>query len=112
MQGLTAVPEADARRVFQQMMVAVDYCHRLGIANRDIKVRARRSSDVSPVRCIMCTRTHAEPLAARHAVAAILSVFLLNSCVSRIPQSAVLHRQIAAHKCIWTGMLCQSRTSC
>ena len=36
--GLQAVPEADARRVFQQMMVAVDYCHRLGIANRDIKV--------------------------------------------------------------------------
>ncbi len=34
------MPEADARRVFQQMMVAVDYCHRLGIANRDIKVRA------------------------------------------------------------------------
>jgi len=41
LQGLTAVPEADARRVFQQMMVAVDYCHRLGIANRDIKVRER-----------------------------------------------------------------------
>ena len=40
-QGLTAVPEADARRVFQQMIVAVDYCHRLGIANRDIKVLDR-----------------------------------------------------------------------
>ena len=38
-QGLTSVPEDDARRVFQQMMVAVDYCHRLGVANRDIKVR-------------------------------------------------------------------------
>ena len=39
--GLPAVPEAAARRVFQQMMVAVDYCHRLGIANRDIKVRVQ-----------------------------------------------------------------------
>ena len=36
--GLSAVPEVEARRVFQQMMVAVDYCHRLGVANRDIKV--------------------------------------------------------------------------
>lgn len=33
------VPEADARLLFQQLIVAVDYCHRLGIANRDIKVR-------------------------------------------------------------------------
>lgn len=32
------VPEADARLLFQQLMVAVDYIHRLGIANRDIKV--------------------------------------------------------------------------
>jgi len=31
--------EAVCRRLFQQLMVAVDYCHRLGIANRDIKVR-------------------------------------------------------------------------
>ena len=30
--------EAVCRRLFQQLMVAVDYCHRLGIANRDIKV--------------------------------------------------------------------------
>ena len=32
------VPEADARLLFQQLIVAVDYIHRLGIANRDIKV--------------------------------------------------------------------------
>ena len=33
--------EALCRRLFQQLMVAVDYCHRLGIANRDIKVPPR-----------------------------------------------------------------------
>jgi serine/threonine protein kinase len=32
--------EHDARWIFQQLIIAVDYCHRLGIANRDIKVRA------------------------------------------------------------------------
>ena len=32
------IPEAQARVLFQQLMVAVDYCHSLGIANRDIKV--------------------------------------------------------------------------
>ncbi len=30
--------EDDARWIFQQLIIAVDYCHRLGIANRDIKV--------------------------------------------------------------------------
>ncbi len=30
--------EPDARCLFQQLIVAVDYCHKLGIANRDIKV--------------------------------------------------------------------------
>ncbi len=30
--------ESQARWLFQQLMVAVDYCHRLGIVNRDIKV--------------------------------------------------------------------------
>ncbi len=33
------IAEADARWLFQQLIIAVDYCHRLGIANRDIKVR-------------------------------------------------------------------------
>ncbi len=32
------LPEAHARRLFQQLMVAVDFLHHLGIANRDIKV--------------------------------------------------------------------------
>jgi len=34
----TSIPEAEARRIFQQMVVAISYCHRLGIANRDIKL--------------------------------------------------------------------------
>ena len=34
------LPEELCRRLFQQLIMAVDYCHRLGIANRDIKVRA------------------------------------------------------------------------
>ena len=32
------LPEELCRRLFQQLIMAVDYCHRLGIANRDIKV--------------------------------------------------------------------------
>ena len=30
--------EEEARYIFQHLLVAIDYCHRLGIANRDIKV--------------------------------------------------------------------------
>ena len=37
------IAEADARWLFQQLIIAVDYCHRLGIANRDIKVRENLS---------------------------------------------------------------------
>ena len=33
-----AMPEEEARWIFQQLLVAIDYCQRLGIANRDIKV--------------------------------------------------------------------------
>jgi len=36
--GGPGINEADGRRLFQQLMVAVDYCHGMGIANRDIKV--------------------------------------------------------------------------
>ncbi|KAK9829253.1 hypothetical protein WJX72_004786 [[Myrmecia] bisecta] len=32
------LPEADARWYFQQLIIAVDYCHRMGVANRDIKL--------------------------------------------------------------------------
>ncbi len=34
------LPEGDARWLFQQIALAVDFCHRLGIALRDIKVSA------------------------------------------------------------------------
>lgn len=30
--------EAEARVVFQQLVLAVDYCHKMGVANRDIKL--------------------------------------------------------------------------
>ena len=48
--GLNAqagVPEAGARWLFQQILVAVDFCHRLGIALRDIKVRGVAAPSVS-----------------------------------------------------------------
>lgn len=32
------IPEEEARTLFQQVLVAVDYCHQLGIALRDIKL--------------------------------------------------------------------------
>lgn len=32
------LPEAEARWLFQQLVVATDFCHRLGIVNRDIKL--------------------------------------------------------------------------
>ena len=32
------VQEEDARWFFQQLIVGLDYCHRMGVANRDIKL--------------------------------------------------------------------------
>lgn len=32
------LPEAEARWVFQQLMVGLDYCHSRGVANRDLKL--------------------------------------------------------------------------
>lgn len=49
-----ALPEPAARALFQQLMVAVDYCHRLGIANRDIKVHKH-----AEVRVRMCAQVPA-----------------------------------------------------
>ena len=31
-------PEDEARWFFQQFIIGLDYCHRMGIANRDIKL--------------------------------------------------------------------------
>ena len=35
---VAGIDEGHARRLFQEMVTAVDYCHRLGIVNRDIKL--------------------------------------------------------------------------
>jgi serine/threonine-protein kinase SRK2 len=32
------LPEAEARWFFQQIVIAIDYCHRLGVCSRDIKL--------------------------------------------------------------------------
>ncbi len=33
-----ALQEAEARGIFQQLLLAVDYCHKMGVASRDIKL--------------------------------------------------------------------------
>jgi len=33
-----ALAEEKARWIFQQLIVAIDYCHKMGICNRDIKL--------------------------------------------------------------------------
>ena len=45
-QGYQGLPEEVARRLFQQLLVALDFCHRLGIANRDVKVCRRPAACV------------------------------------------------------------------
>ena len=32
------MPEDEARRFFQQLLIGLDYCHRMGVVNRDIKL--------------------------------------------------------------------------
>ena len=32
------IKESKARRLFQQLIIALDYCHRRGIVNRDLKL--------------------------------------------------------------------------
>ena len=49
------MPESDARCLFQQLIVAVDYCHKLGIANRDIKVRCGLGRHLTPTQTTVCT---------------------------------------------------------
>ncbi|KAL3132788.1 hypothetical protein ABBQ38_006715 [Trebouxia sp. C0009 RCD-2024] len=42
-----ALQESAARWLFQQLIVAVDYCHQMGIANRDIKLENTLLMDTS-----------------------------------------------------------------
>lgn len=49
--GLTcAVPAA--RWYFQQLVMAVSYCHSMGIVNRDIKVRGMADADAVRAACV------------------------------------------------------------
>ncbi|KAL0055292.1 hypothetical protein WJX82_010289 [Trebouxia sp. C0006] len=42
-----ALMESEARRLFQQLIVGVDFCHQMGIANRDIKLENTLLMDLS-----------------------------------------------------------------
>lgn len=53
--------EDDARWIFQQLIVAVDYCHRLGIANRDIKVRYHHTATRRTMHVAAGSSSCAEP---------------------------------------------------
>ncbi len=57
------VPEKTARRVFRQLLLAVEYCHRLGVANRDIKARSQPVQEATP----RCCSTPGVPLQRRPA---------------------------------------------
>ena len=68
--GGAGISEAEARRLFQQLMVAVDYCHRMGIANRDIKVRTPSCNGHRKDRCVCSRPSSTHPTARRdHAIA-------------------------------------------
>ena len=59
------VREVECQRLFQQLAVAVDYCHRLGIANRDIKLDnllLAPGSDGGPPVLKMCDVRATDPL--------------------------------------------------
>lgn len=40
------------RWFFQQLILAIDYCHKKGVANRDIKVRQGSHSTLASVRAV------------------------------------------------------------
>ena len=47
--------EEAARPLFQQLMTAVEYCHSIGIANRDVKVTAPTGSfPLAPALAVHC----------------------------------------------------------
>jgi serine/threonine protein kinase len=52
------VPEKEARRIFQQMIVAIHYCHRLGIANRDVKVHIQILALLAKLAAVYVAHTH------------------------------------------------------
>ncbi len=43
------LPEVEARRLLQQLLVALQYSHARGVANRDVKVLACVLASVLPV---------------------------------------------------------------
>ena len=45
-------PEDEARWFFQQFIIGLDYCHKMGIANRDIKVRPAALTTLHSVHCM------------------------------------------------------------
>ena len=44
-----ALDEDEARRLFQQLIVAMDYCHQMGVVNRCSLVLTRKTSGVESV---------------------------------------------------------------
>jgi serine/threonine protein kinase len=47
--------ENEARSLFQQLVLAVDYCHKMGVANRDIKLENTLLSNRKPLPILKLT---------------------------------------------------------
>ena len=71
---LGGVPETDARWFFQQFIIAVDYCHRLGIANRDIKVRAAIACEAAAGLLLNVAKRHSMQTNVQHSAGANLKL--------------------------------------
>jgi len=50
------IGEDEARAYFQQLIMAIDYCHCLGIALRDIKVRSPKAASLTLQLLLTCER--------------------------------------------------------
>jgi serine/threonine-protein kinase SRK2 len=46
--------ENNARWFFQQLVIALDYTHRMGVANRDVKLENTLLDTASPPRIKLC----------------------------------------------------------